>query len=511
MVADARRGRLRVPPFQRDIKWDAEDVSMLLDSLFSGYPIGSLLFWRGPQAPAGPAHLGPVLVAAPDPNVTWIVDGQQRIVSMVGSFTAAGSADPRFDQWFDPDKNKFQRRPRAGPEVTWIPVWRLLDAAELGEFLLGWASGTPARRRAALEAGQRLREYRIPASIIESTDDVAVRAAFQRLNQRGKALQSSEVFDAWAAPGNSLADLGAESDRLGWGVLDDDLLLRAVLVNEGKDPTKPVVPEGDQLGRAVDRVRRGLAGTISFLRSDAGIPDARWLPYNTAMQVLPAFFARHPDPDARSRTLLTRWVWRVMASADPGNKVVIRAAAKAASSDSLRTESDRVQAIVHTAAPDAIRPWTFKGVRFRSDSGSGRIAMVALASLGPVDLTTGAPLDIANLAHGPGDPTRFLVSGPRAGTLLESVANRVLHPPTADGVDLLELVREWRDVAGENADALRSHAVSPEGMAAVDADDVDTFLTERGKAIERVVAAFLDRMAAPGHSDRPGLRRRFAS
>jgi len=37
---------LRIPVIQRDFVWDAEDVKELLDSIVSGYPIGSVILWE---------------------------------------------------------------------------------------------------------------------------------------------------------------------------------------------------------------------------------------------------------------------------------------------------------------------------------------------------------------------------------------------------------------------------------------------------------------------------------
>ncbi len=38
-------GELRIPRFQRPYVWSPEDMIGLFDSIFNGYPIGSLLIW----------------------------------------------------------------------------------------------------------------------------------------------------------------------------------------------------------------------------------------------------------------------------------------------------------------------------------------------------------------------------------------------------------------------------------------------------------------------------------
>jgi uncharacterized protein with ParB-like and HNH nuclease domain len=46
VVQQALAGRMRVPHFQRGLKWQFEDVRRLFDSIRRGYPIGSLLLWE---------------------------------------------------------------------------------------------------------------------------------------------------------------------------------------------------------------------------------------------------------------------------------------------------------------------------------------------------------------------------------------------------------------------------------------------------------------------------------
>lgn len=511
LVADALRGRLRIPPFQRGLKWNRDDVSLLFDSLVRGYPIGSLLLWRGgPVPPVGPVQLGPVVVQHPSPDdVRWLVDGQQRVVSLVASLTRADVTDGRFDLWFDPDDNQFHPRPRGGPELHWIEVWRLLDAADLGEFLMSWAPGTPERRRAVLEAGRRIREYRVPCTVIEAADASSVRRVFQRLNNQGKALLADEIFDAWAEPGGTLAELAATTAQLGWGTLDPDVLLGAVLVNEGRDPTRRLTPEDEVelLSRAAGRLQPGLVQAIAFLRDDAAIPHVRLLPYNYVLQILPAFFVRHPEASARTRTLLVRWVWRILQSVRPGDPSILRAAARAVSA-ATATEDERIGSLL-AATPRVGSAWVFSGDRFRSDSGPARIALVALATLRPLDLTTGLAVDVNALLQGPQGIARIFATGGSSVRLTDSIANRVLHPP---GMELSGAVGRWLYEVGPEAEPLQSHAITPKAAKLLmQFGDVTQFLEFRGEVIERLVERHFQKFAAWDQDDRPNLRELFAS
>src|ERR1700687_1268856 len=85
LVAHARRGRLRVPRFQRGLKWESSDVCALFDSIYRGLPIGSLLVWKHPAA-AARVRLGPLALGADEGgDAWWVVDGQQRIPSLAAA------------------------------------------------------------------------------------------------------------------------------------------------------------------------------------------------------------------------------------------------------------------------------------------------------------------------------------------------------------------------------------------------------------------------------------------
>ncbi|HET9895212.1 MAG TPA: DUF262 domain-containing protein [Streptosporangiaceae bacterium] len=78
----AWEGRIRVPHFQRPLRWQRDDVIKLFDSIVRGYPVGSLLLWRR-QAPSEKLQLGALRVRARQmSDALWVVDGQQRIMSL---------------------------------------------------------------------------------------------------------------------------------------------------------------------------------------------------------------------------------------------------------------------------------------------------------------------------------------------------------------------------------------------------------------------------------------------
>ena len=45
LIDDYRAGRIVIPEFQREYVWKRRRASLLIDSLYKGFPVSSLLLW----------------------------------------------------------------------------------------------------------------------------------------------------------------------------------------------------------------------------------------------------------------------------------------------------------------------------------------------------------------------------------------------------------------------------------------------------------------------------------
>ncbi|NJL28950.1 MAG: DUF262 domain-containing protein [Thermoanaerobaculia bacterium] len=307
-----RRGLVRVPKFQRPLKWKSEDVVKLFDSIYRGYPIGSLLFYRRP-APAQRLTVGPVTVDAPEiTEAWWVVDGQQRVTALTACLvrpapipTRARNQDP-FAVYFDAEKQGFESPPATGGIPTaWVPLPHLFDASQLAEWVFGWRHrDEEVLRRSVFEAGKRIREYPIPLYLIETNDEKVATEIFYRTNNSGRSLEWEEVHTAlFGLEGSSpstLGDLDDELAEVGMGRFGKERLLTTLLAMRGKDPTRTLVEHYDQdpavLSGGVVEALPVLRRVLSFLRQDVGIPHLRLLPKSILVDVLMRFFLVHASP-----------------------------------------------------------------------------------------------------------------------------------------------------------------------------------------------------------------------
>ncbi len=491
LIAKVRAGEVRIPAFQRPLRWKAADVRALLDSIWRGYPIGSLLFWKR-EALAQNIEVGGAPISAPAvSDAWWVVDGQQRVTALAASLLdLEHRGDKRWELYFDPDEAGFTAwSPTLGQQA--VPVSVLGDLRRLGRWIRDHdLEGEQIDRLE--DAQQRLLDYAIPAYVVETDDEDALRAVFARLNSSGARMRADEVFEALlAAPsrGRSSLDLDAlqnTCDRNDFGMPPRADVLQAVMAMSGLDPTsRPERLADADLNQVVDCdvAQDALARTVSFLQDDCGIPHLRLIPYPAVFFILARWFHIHRSTEPATLTRLAQWVWRA-AIANGATREQVRA---------IRAEDDEQQSLDRLMTQVGDRPppgWTL--ARFDERSARSRVEILALLAAGPRDRF--GPVRIRALSTSDRIareivPARDWGSLDRA--LVRSAANRIVLD-TAD-TGLARELRSWDFEQREQA--LRSHLIDPQMFAALAAEDFGTFLRLRASAVAEHVAGFLERRA----------------
>lgn len=503
------RGEVRIPSFQRPLNWKSKDVLDLFDSIYHGFPIGSLLFRKG-SAAASEMVLGPLRFFGRETAASLeVIDGQQRLIALAAGLGRSvpiptTPTDP-YVVYFDASMETFVAPPRSGEIPTWwVPLPMLLDSGVLNEWMFTWPhSGDATSRQVVFQAGKRLREYRVPYYVVETDDDDVLRTMFERLNNRGVELSWKDVHDArygrkGGAP-SSLDDLAAQLETLGMGRPgNEEQLLPCLLAFKGLDVTRSL---GEYL-REDPRILEGVAAAalpaireaMSFLRSEAEIPHLRLLPYSAPLIVLTAFFRKHPEPNDRTRTLLTRWIWRSFLGAEHDDRALRRRGVGAVSDDEEATAQALLQLVgdrpVEPVIPDA----------FDARASKSRIVLLAMASLQPRTLD-GTPVDVAALIR-EHDVDAFRPIFPLAGGERRSPANRILLPGQGAAATELRAAIENRMI---NPLIRHSHGISDEATLAIVSRDEATVLRTRRMVLVAQIGALGERLAEWGHNDRPSI------
>lgn len=498
LVALARGGKLRMPRFQRGFRWDERDVTKFFDSLWRGFPVGSLLLWKR-QAPAQQVAFGSLTVDGEgEDGALWVVDGQQRLTALVATLTAHEHPLPQFELYFDLEAGAFARRgARRTVPPHWLPLNVLLDTNQLLDELMTRRSEglADAEVNLAREVAARVGDYRIPLAVVENTDEHVLREIFHRSNSAGRRMTASEVFRALHAaldPGDPgdlhtlIDDIGAK----GFGALREDTVLRCVLAVRGGDVYRSFeneFDEGEDPRETLTFASQALERVFAFLRDDASIPHVRALPYVGVLPILTRFFHLHPEPHPRTRNLLRRWIWR--GSMDWGRDVGALRRAVQDVVDDEQQSIDRLLGRLGTRVPLAI---DLGAVQLNKAASKLNISL--LASLHPRDLRDGSAVDVGALLEDDGADALLEVvasSSPR-------LAGRLLHPAVDDGE--LGPVLHAADPA-----VLATHAVPRAAAEALMIGRPEEFISLRGPHLEQRLREQRERLAEPQADDRPPL------
>jgi hypothetical protein len=197
LVADYRAGRIVIPEFQRDYVWRKNRAPKLIDSLYSNFPISTLLLWQS-------SEYAKARGSSPKPaktRMSWLIDGQQRVMTL----SRAMSGDEGIEVLFNAETEQFSLSNVATHhDQNWVRVADLFDDAVYRELRRELPTG---RRGAKLEAVfdkvRAIREYEIPVvQMLDHSFEDAV-DAFTRINSLGVRLKKQDIKSAKVAARHS--------------------------------------------------------------------------------------------------------------------------------------------------------------------------------------------------------------------------------------------------------------------------------------------------------------------
>lgn len=511
-------GRVRIPFYQRDLKWESEDVIKLFDSIYRGFPVGSLLLHSRPL-PAKVLQLGPLQIHAAEQSAGFdVVDGQQRLVALSASLARPlpipATPDDPYVVYFDAQKEVFLAPPREGKvSPMWVPLPEMLDGSRLSEWVFNWTLGRDAKlRKRVFDAGTRIREYKIPlySVAIAEGDTAVLRELFERVNTAGKRLKWDEIHDSlYGAPvgekPSTVSELMEALVELGTGVPKKEIVFRCLIAFEGRDVTQSYQALEQKYPRFLEttaaRALPTLRRVFDFIREDGEIVHMRLLPRSAPLTVLTRFFRYHPEPSARSRLLLTRWLWRTLAIPRLGELTLLRPGIAAIDDDEEGTVQKLLK-LVPTIDSEAI----VVAEHFDARSAESRLALLSLVSLEPRDLETGRPVPIAELIGGSGrDAFRRIVAG--TDPLGGSPENRCILPGGGlAGREFIEWPSSLFATSGGHREVLESHAITPDAYKRLEAGDTKGFLRARRERMQSALRALIKRLSGGERPTRPSIK-----
>lgn len=509
LIGLATSGQLRIPDFQRSFVWDASDIRKLFDSIYRGFPIGTLLLWRQP-VPAANIAFGPAaFVAEADAEGLVVVDGQQRITALVGSLShGLRVSDERFEVYFDLQRKRFVGPTRGNRPRRTIPVRETLESRRLLTWLRENSDELESDDlETADELGGALRDYRVPAYVVESDDEVLLREVFDRVNSAGRPISRAQIFHALFAndssPGSPATVITALNELTSFGEIAENRVVQSLLAIRGGDVQRDL---HDEFGEDEDpadwyeQTERALERAILFLKQQ-GVLHHILMPSSFPLPVLAAFFHLHPQPEDWNLSLLARWVWRGWVHGfgrEGGQTPSLRRAVRSINPRKGRPEEapdegSAVRVLLGSVKDARVRDQLDLQV-FRTDNANTRLALIGLAQLKPKSPLNAELLDLGKLlaVHGT-DAVGELVRGYRA----RSGARSYWGP-------------DFGQMSGnESEEILSSHLVTEDAARALREGQIERFVELRSADVVRHTEDFLDSQMQVGSLIRPPLEDLF--
>jgi len=363
LLEQIKHKEIVLPEFQREFKWNKDQVRSLLESLYKGYPTGSLLVWitdKPPKIKHDAYDLDKVR------RVKVLLDGQQRLTSLY--FHIYGEVPPYytpdeigngyFDLYFNLKTGTFRYYRKL--EMQDDPLWMQLNDLFTNPpslFSLVNALGiedAETREMLGETIEQNLRrleqipEREYPVQTVPS--DATVREAitvFDLINSQGTPLSQSDIVLAymtaeWPEIRRVLKEKLAGLERVGFSFNLTFLTRCMVGVTEGVgDLTRFGEPSGSELKEGWKKLDKVLNYLLSFLQHKAHIIGDGDLNTPNVLVPLAVYLARHGWFTQAEESRFLYWAYAALYQRHY--------------TGSVDTTLDRdIQALLETPGPDAL-------------------------------------------------------------------------------------------------------------------------------------------------------------
>jgi hypothetical protein len=358
LVEMIRNGELRLPEMQRRYVWPATRVRDLLDSLYRGYPSGTILVWEtGREMPV--RDLAVSQLENPFKGHKMLLDGQQRLTSLSAVLRAEpvnvrGKKRP-IEILFNLDhpdgapaevlevyEDETDSEDESGPNLNqrlklrtfvvssqslltdphWVRVsdvfrTEITDAQILKPLVSSLEDPLFDKFSKRLQAVRKIRDYPYVMHVLdrklsyEEVAEIFVRVNSLGIKLRGSDLALAQITSRWQGSLKLFEEFQEECEDNSF-TLDLGVLVRALVVfatGRGEFKTVATIPLL-RLKKGWDAAKQGIRFSINFLRTNAGIEDESLLSSPILIVVLGYYASRRGfELAAEEQEELKRWLF----------------------------------------------------------------------------------------------------------------------------------------------------------------------------------------------------------
>jgi hypothetical protein len=323
LVTGVKNGDIRLPKFQRPFVWKRKEVLKLLDSIYKGYPIGSILLWYTSEKLASERTIADLEISSEREiyPTNYLLDGQQRLSSLCGALYWNG-VDPNsiWNVSFDLEREEFIH-PKEDYKIEYFPLNKLLNTSDFINQCKTFEAHQKRDRfiKNAENLLRSIKDYKIAAVKIGDMTINEVAPIFERINSTGRKLTIVDLMRAATWKGgfdlnDAINTVRKNCEAVDFLNIPDNHILRNISACAGlginrEDIDKLRQKSSSDLELASKKCSTAYLAAISFIKESFPIPTYEYLPYGLQLTFLVEFFNLKENPTHGQITELKKWFW----------------------------------------------------------------------------------------------------------------------------------------------------------------------------------------------------------
>jgi hypothetical protein len=324
IVIQVRTGEIKLPKFQRSFVWKENDILKLFDSIYNGYPIGSLLLWYSSQKLKSEREILGVeintkqAIAYP---TNYLLDGQQRLTSLCGALYWDGMDETsKWNIGFNLETETFHQM-KSAPKGVYFPLNKLMETSQFLQQCNEYSELKTSKElvKKAESLLRAVKDYKLAVVIIGDMTVEEVAPIFERINSTGRKLTIVDLM--MAATWSNDFDLNAEIISIqdlcsehGYSEIPSKIILRCFSTTADLGINKDDIQklrkiEGSSLKEISNKVKVSIIRSINFYIDYIGAYDFSYIPYALQFNYVVEFFNLNSNPSGSQLNELASWVW----------------------------------------------------------------------------------------------------------------------------------------------------------------------------------------------------------
>ena len=514
LINEIKNGIIRIPKFQRDFVWSISKTASLLDSILKGYPIGTFILWDTDERMNDIKSIGNLKLPdiSEDTKVKYVLDGQQRIISLYAAYIGKPIQKPNEKKETDYQKifvNLDKDVSESDDQiVTSEAIGKPISLHKILNFTYSMGKELSSDYSdEQLDTINRYSEvfktYEFSTIVLRRKDIDSAIEVFTRINTSGQTLTLFEIMSAKTYDEKQNFDMQVKWDELierlderGYEGISNSVILHllSLVLSESKECKRKTILklDKDEIIDKWDSVVSALEDSIDYFKTTYSIPVSSILPYDSMLIPFAYFFYKNKNqPDSNQRKYLEEYFWCVSLSFRYSSSVESK----------LAQDIRRIDKILDNVYPeykdieDKIQldsPQSLIDTSFSTGSSYCKAILCLLASKEPKDFN-GDKVILDNLYLKVASSKNYHHFFPKAFLKKKNIPNEnSLMNITfiSDHLNKREIgakcpsnyISKFKDGNDKIEEALNSHFIKLDGFG-IENDDYDTFLNARAKWI----------------------------